>query len=675
MINKKHSWSLLLVVAALVVVFSYQNCQRATYDMKVVINPGDVDSGNGLLGDSSIPVVTLTSIPDALSIQSSEVITFDVVDYGDSGEISTEGLTFRCTLDERSIPCSVSSVTLEDLSDGPHTFEVMATDRAGNTSIPGVVKWMTDRTPPVIKFLEPLPPVQTDQRTVRVNFEATDSGSGFKEYSCTLNGIGREECSPVQTFEMLEDGRYEFQVSAIDRLGNRSNSISIRWEVKGINLTLPTILGVTSVPKGNVPGDVSIDDFLGLHPEPSIHFGEVAGAELYEVEVLNENGTVSFGKANSSNAEPVNFPSLQLEHGKYYLAKVSASNGLQRTSVTRKFFVDLKGPRISFTLPVIEAGVKALQLRVRSVDSSPESGVESTTCEVTSFGAPSLVKSEASCTPRGVSTTFELELKDLPFGRHVLRAQSKDRVGNISEAQVEFFTSALICDGFSGPSPSQCHSQSHPIVGNLYYVTPFERANFGGQHQEIRKSYHSLYQIVGQNNERVKKSEITFRFSEINQAPGPWLTGFVLPNGQKVAMDDGSTLFEFFGLRLTGSIGLTLEDEPGLYEFAIVSDDGFSFQLDGKTVIEHLPSTPPRAFFQPEKALRFEFGRGIRKNFQLDWFQGPRKEIALQLFWRVKLQNSKVNCPAPGVKVTSPQRGCWQLVKPGNFQTIFNQGD
>ncbi len=81
--------------------------------------------------------------------------------------------------------------------------------------------------------------------------------------------------------------------------------------------------------------------------------------------------------------------------------------------------------------------------------------------------------------------------------------------------------------------------------------------------------------------------------------------------------------FEWFGIRYSGSFSV---NQAGQYKFRVFSDDGSKLWIDGKLLINNDGIHPARSgtanvFLNP----------GVH-NIQLDYFQGPRVMVALQLF-------------------------------------------
>ena len=112
----------------------------------------EVDSGSdpndpGSLPDTTAPNTTITDQPSNPSNSSSASFSFE----------STEtGSTFECQIDGGGFSSCTSSESYTGLADGSHTFEIRATDAAGNTDPTAAsYTWTIDTTAPTVDFRDP----------------------------------------------------------------------------------------------------------------------------------------------------------------------------------------------------------------------------------------------------------------------------------------------------------------------------------------------------------------------------------------------------------------------------------------------------------------------------------------------------------------------------------------
>lgn len=151
---------------------------------------------------------------------------------------SETGSTFQCSLVRAGEPdafsaCPSIGKTYPDaghpapLADGDWTFEVKATDPAGNASSPepfpaGSFTWtvdnsLGDKTPPETS-IDSKPPNPSVDSTASFTYSSTEPGSNFE---CALDGGAFGGCPPAGiTYTGLSSGPHAFQVRAIDSSGN-----------------------------------------------------------------------------------------------------------------------------------------------------------------------------------------------------------------------------------------------------------------------------------------------------------------------------------------------------------------------------------------------------------------------------------------------------------------------
>lgn len=80
---------------------------------------------------------------------------------------------------------------------------------------------------------------------------------------------------------------------------------------------------------------------------------------------------------------------------------------------------------------------------------------------------------------------------------------------------------------------------------------------------------------------------------------------------------------EWFAVRYTASFNVS---QSGKYSFRTISDDGVILTIDGRKVIDDADGHPPRS-----ASGEIQLSRGTHQ-IRLDYFQGPRYDLAIQLF-------------------------------------------
>src|SRR5204863_2003520 len=115
------------------------------------------------------------------------------------------------------------------LADGSHSFQVRATDPAGNTDpTPASYTWTVDTTPPDAS-MRTRPTASHAASTDGVSFTANEAGSTF---ACQLDASAFAPCVSPQSYSGLAHGSHSFQVRATDPAGNTDPTpASYTWTV------------------------------------------------------------------------------------------------------------------------------------------------------------------------------------------------------------------------------------------------------------------------------------------------------------------------------------------------------------------------------------------------------------------------------------------------------------
>jgi hypothetical protein len=157
-----------------------------------------------------------TSPPDtAIVLGTSGTVASSAASFSFS---STEfGSTFECRLDASEWAACSSPHAYAGLADGPHSFEVRATDAARNTDPdPASQSWTIDTTAPDTTIVSG-PPAETTSPSATFSFISSESGSTFE---CRLDNGAWSSCISPKSYSGIGPGNHTFQVHARDSLGN-----------------------------------------------------------------------------------------------------------------------------------------------------------------------------------------------------------------------------------------------------------------------------------------------------------------------------------------------------------------------------------------------------------------------------------------------------------------------
>ncbi len=186
-----------------------------TFEVRATDGVGNVDptpATSTFTVDTEPPETTISSGPAGPIAGSTAAFTFTASEPG----------TFQCRLDSTApadwAPCT-SPHTYSSLPDGPHTFEVRATDGVGNVDpTPATSTFTVDTEPPETTISSgPAGPIAGS--TAAFTFTASEPGT----FQCRLDSTAPADwapCTSPHTYSSLPDGPHTFEVRATDGVGN-----------------------------------------------------------------------------------------------------------------------------------------------------------------------------------------------------------------------------------------------------------------------------------------------------------------------------------------------------------------------------------------------------------------------------------------------------------------------
>jgi hypothetical protein len=206
------------------------------FEVRAVDGVGNADptpAAHAWTVDLTPPQTTITAaVPTPTSATSASL----------SFAASEAGSSFECRLDGAAwTPCS-SPEAYAGVAEGPHTFEVRATDAAGNTDpTPASAGWVVDTSVPETAITS-APTDPTSATSATFSFTSTESGSTF---DCRLDGGAWSSCGSPRGLAGLSEGSHTFAVRATDPAGNADpDPATFTWTV---DLTAPET-SITSTP-------------------------------------------------------------------------------------------------------------------------------------------------------------------------------------------------------------------------------------------------------------------------------------------------------------------------------------------------------------------------------------------------------------------------------------------
>jgi CSLREA domain-containing protein len=180
--------------------------------------------------DTTAPDTTALAGPGGATTATSATFEFGATEAGS---------TFACSLDGAAFTACTSPAQRTSLAVGGHTFEVRATDPAGNVDTSPVAwAWTVEAPPadtsPPDTSISSGPPASTTSAMASFAFGSTETST----YECSLDGAPFAECYSPVSLSALAVGSHTFAVRAIDGAGNVDGSPALHtWSV----LAAPTV--------------------------------------------------------------------------------------------------------------------------------------------------------------------------------------------------------------------------------------------------------------------------------------------------------------------------------------------------------------------------------------------------------------------------------------------------
>ena len=148
-----------------------------------------------------------------------------------------------------------TSHTLENLTEGKHTVEIKAVDKAGNYGVATLIFYV-DLTPPTITITSPTNASYINSADVTVSWSGEDALSGIDHYEIRIDGGNWTNVglNTSYTFTGLSNGQHIVDIKAIDKVGHEAivrcvfivdtiaPEITIQYPINGSELTEGTIV-------------------------------------------------------------------------------------------------------------------------------------------------------------------------------------------------------------------------------------------------------------------------------------------------------------------------------------------------------------------------------------------------------------------------------------------------
>jgi IPT/TIG domain/Bacterial Ig domain len=217
---------------------SYSGLSQGSHTFSVIAvdassNQSATVSFTWLISTTPPPAPTITSMPANPTNQTGASFSFTD---------TQAGVSFLCQLDGSALSACTSPSSYSGLSQGSHTFSVIAVDASNTRSAPASFAWTINTTPPPVPTITSTPANPTNQTSASFSFTDTQAGVSFL---CQLDGAAFSACTSPNAYAGLIQASHTFSVKAQDTAGNQSTAASFTWT---INTTAPPTPTITAKP-------------------------------------------------------------------------------------------------------------------------------------------------------------------------------------------------------------------------------------------------------------------------------------------------------------------------------------------------------------------------------------------------------------------------------------------
>jgi Domain of unknown function (DUF4082)/Bacterial Ig-like domain/Bacterial Ig domain len=352
--------------------------------------------------DTTAPTTTIDSGPPSFTSATAAEFTFSGDDGGGSGVAS-----LQCRRDEGPWNGCASPQSYAGLTNGPHSFEVKAIDKAGNAgATPAKFDWTVDTTEPTTT-IDANPPSLSASADAELTFSGNDGpGSGIASFECRRDGGAWAGCASPHTYASLSDGAHSFEVKAIDKAGNADASpAKFDWNV---DTTAPATTIDSNPPLLSASVDAEFE-FSG---------NDGLGSGVASFECRRDGG------AWASCSSPQAYALLADGPHKFEVHAVDKAGNVDASPATFTWSIDTTAPTTTIDSSPPELSASAGAEFVFSGDDGPGSGVASFECrrDGGAWGACTLPQTYASLTD----------------GAHSFEVKAIDKAGNVDVGPAAF---------------------------------------------------------------------------------------------------------------------------------------------------------------------------------------------------------------------------------------------
>ena len=320
--------------------------------------------------------------------------------------------TYECrVVDETPFETCTSPYTTAELANGEHTFDVRATDAAGNTDPSGASRTFTVNIDTVLPhtLITSGPSGTIDDNTPTFEFDSLSPGATFE---CRVDDIPFETCTSPHTTAALANGEHTFEVRAVTAAGNTDPTPASRTFTVNIDTTPPQ----TQIDSGP-PDDSTTND-----NDPAFTYSGDPAEDADRFECSLDG--VDFAECADAGQSYTD-----LDDGSHTFAvrAIDAAGNTDPTPASKTWTIDTVAPQTTIT-----SGPSGLNLSRKATFAFTSSEAGSSQCRIDGGDW------QACTSPRTYS--------GVGLGNHTFAVRAIDWAGNVdpTSAQRTWFTLGLL---------------------------------------------------------------------------------------------------------------------------------------------------------------------------------------------------------------------------------------
>ncbi|MEO8703202.1 MAG: Ig-like domain-containing protein, partial [Kofleriaceae bacterium] len=190
--------------------------------------------------DTTIPTVTLTASPLAISTDNTPTVAFTTTDNPTS---------ITCRLDAGTFVTCTSPFTFGATADGTHTITVRVADAAGNASTATTAPFTIDTVIPTVTITS-APLANSNDNTPTVVFVTTDNPTVVQ---CRIDATAFASCASPFTFGATADGLHTITVRVADAANNASTAVTPQFRIDTVTPTVSITSSPAALTNDNTP--------------------------------------------------------------------------------------------------------------------------------------------------------------------------------------------------------------------------------------------------------------------------------------------------------------------------------------------------------------------------------------------------------------------------------------